>query len=355
MNVPPSLGEERSRRAAALLEAAGLRGPARLTPLTGGANNQVFRVDLDPPARPVLLKVYFVHPQDPRDRLRADYGFSRFAWDRGVRALAQPIAADPDGHLALFEFLPGGKLRPDEVSWPPVREALDFFLAVNAHRGANEARSLPVGSEACFTLQDHLHCVRRRVARLQVMETASAVDREALALVRGELTFLSDLVLHHTEERAAALGLAIDRPVPDGDRCLSPSDFGFHNALRTGAGMKFIDFEYAGWDDPGKTVADFFCQPECPVPAAFFEDFAEAVARQTADPALHLRRFRLLLPVYRLKWCCIMLNDFLAAGGSRRRFARDGEGEEERKARQLRKARAALRDVFPQGGRPRAA
>jgi hypothetical protein len=353
MNIPPSLGEERFRRAGALLEAAGLRGPFRLTPLTGGANNQVFRVDLL--GGPVLLKAYFVHPDDPRDRLRADYGFSRFAWNRGVRALARPLAADPTGHLALFEFLPGEKLKPAEVTWPPVREALDFFLAVNAHRGATEARSLPVGSEACFTLEDHLHCVRRRVARLQAMEAVSPIDREALALVRGELTFLNDLVLHHTGEEAAALGLSLGLPVPAEDRCLSPSDFGFHNALRTDAGMKFIDFEYAGWDDPGKTVADFFCQPECPVPAEYFDDFAQAVARQTTEPDLHRHRFHLLLPVYRLKWCCILLNDFLAAGGSRRRFARDDGNEDERKARQLSKARSALRKVIPQGGWPRAA
>ena len=26
----------------------------------------------------------------------------------------------------------------------------------------------------------------------------------------------------------------------------------------------FIDFEYAGWDDPAKTVCDFFCQPGLP-------------------------------------------------------------------------------------------
>jgi hypothetical protein len=353
MNIPPTLGEERYRHAAALLEAAGLYGPFRLIRLNGGANNQVFRVDLAEQA--VLLKAYFVHPDDPRDRLRADYGFSRFAWDHGVRGLARPIASDAAAHLAVFEFLPGAKLKPNEVDWPPVRAALDFFLAVNAHRGTAAAGNLPVGSEACFTLQDHLHCVRRRVTRLLGMEAISAIDQEALALVLGELTFLSDLVLHHAEQQATALGFVIDRPVPARDRCLSPSDFGFHNALRTDAGMKFIDFEYAGWDDPGKTVADFFCQPECPVPVAFFEDFAGAVARQTADPELHLRRFRLLLPVYRLKWCCIMLNDFLAAGGSRRRFARDDGNEDARKTRQLRKARAALRQVYPQGGWPRAA
>ena len=43
-----------------------------------------------------------------------------------------------------------------------------------------------------------------------------------------------------------------------------------------------------------------------------------------------------------------MLNDFLPAGGKRRRFA-GGADEDERKSRQLRKAREALRRVGADG------
>ena len=40
-------------------------------------------------------------------------------------------------------------------------------------------------------------------------------------------------------------------------RALSPSDFGLHNALRGQDGqLRFVDFEYFGWDDPVKLVSD---------------------------------------------------------------------------------------------------
>ena len=42
---------------------------------------------------------------------------------------------------------------------------------------------------------------------------------------------------------------------------LSPSDFGFHNTLLTNEGLKFIDFEYFGWDDPVKLTCDFLLHP----------------------------------------------------------------------------------------------
>jgi hypothetical protein len=46
------------------------------------------------------------------------------------------------------------------------------------------------------------------------------------------------------------------------------------------------------------------------------------------------------MPVYGVKWICIMLSDFLPADGMRRRFA--AGQTEARRARQLDKARGAL-------------
>jgi hypothetical protein len=53
----------------------------------------------------------------------------------------------------------------------------------------------------------------------------------------------------------------------------------------------------------------------------------------------------LLLPVYRVKWVAIRLNDFLAVDGARRRFARSGPDLEERRQRQFTEARRALEQV----------
>ena len=44
--------------------------------------------------------------------------------------------------------------------------------------------------------------------------------------------------------------------------------------------LRFLDFEYAGWDDPAKLIGDFFCQPAIPAPHSEFERFV--VLRQEA-------------------------------------------------------------------------
>jgi hypothetical protein len=139
----------------------------------------------------------------------------------------------------------------------------------------------------------------------------------------------------------AADGQPLDAPLPIAARVLSPSDFGFHNCLVTSAGLKFIDFEYAGWDDPAKTVCDFFCQPAVPVPGAHFERFLAAVISATGDAGIR-DRVAFLRPVYELKWCCIMLNEFLPVGDDRRSFARADESHDMRRLKQLHKVDAAL-------------
>jgi hypothetical protein len=107
-----------------------------------------------------------------------------------------------------------------------------------------------------------------------------------------------------------------------------------------GGTLSFFDFEYAGCDDPAKLAADFFCQPELPVDRRYWEEFVTLLARGLSLDSAFVERARLLRQVYQLKWCGIMLNEFLRRDAERRRFA--GGGSEERKQAQLAKARKAL-------------
>ncbi len=50
-----------------------------------------------------------------------------------------------------------------------------------------------------------------------------------------------------------------------------------------------------------------------------------------------------LMDLYRIKWACIALNEFTAKGARRREFA--GAGEPDRRASQLAKAQALMREV----------
>jgi hypothetical protein len=336
---PEQLTPEVSPEALDLLLSDTVLGPARqVVRLAGGGNNRVYRVELDD--RAALLKAYFRHPADPRDRLGTEFAFAHFAWHNGVRRIPQPYAARPDLGLGLYEFVGGRRLAPAEVGADAVDQALAFYQELNSHRDRPEAGQLPAASEACFCLGDHLNCVERRVQRLLRWAPVTDLDRQAAEFVRTELApFWADL-------RARDKGVGLEAPLPGVARRLSPSDFGFHNALREPSGLlRFLDFEYAGWDDPAKLACDFFCQPAVPVPAGFWGPFLDRLTADLPDPDQHRARMEWLLPVYRVKWVTIRLNDFLAVDGQRRRFARSDQDSEAHRAEQLAQAQRALEQV----------
>ena len=320
---------------ASLLAAAGLSPAVSFERLTEGGNNRVYRVETV--SGPVLLKEYFRHAADLRDRLGAEQAFSQFAWRHGVSSLPRPLGCDRETGLGLYEFVVGRKLAPGEVTAAHVDAAAAFFAAVNRHRRDPAAADLPIASEACFSPAEHLACIDRRMARLATIEPGSDQHRRAAALVAHRLL----PAWHRVRADVAAAGMPLDEPLATDVRAISPSDFGFHNCLVTDAGLTFIDFEYAGWDDPAKTVCDFFCQPAVPVPRDHVERFLNAATAVVGDPGLG-DRVALLLPVYELKWCCIMLNEFLPTDDRRRAFAGGADDAESRRARQLDKVDRTL-------------
>jgi hypothetical protein len=305
----------------------------RLVPLVGGANNRVFRVEAEDGR--AVLKSYFRHPDDPRDRLGADWAFSNFAWSVGVRRIPRPLQCDPGAGYALYGMVDG--ISPSQFASPLLVAAGEFVRDLNDARWKPLASRLPIASEACFSLGEHLGTVAARVARL-----GGITDRQCGEFVRDEVLPAWDRVRATVGDSSLSPGRVLTPP----ERCVSPSDFGFHNALVDSSGqVYFLDFEYAGWDDPAKLICDFFCQPAVPVPVAEFERFAGGVAHGFPDSAGVVARARLLLPVYRLKWVCIRLNEFLPSGRRRREFSLPGERPEDRGARQLAAARAALHDL----------
>jgi hypothetical protein len=308
-----------------------------LTRLAGGRNNQVYRLHTES-GPPLVLKRYFNDPRDRRDRLGAEWNFITHAWSRGIHVVPEPLACDAAEQVGLYGFVQGRKLAASELTSAHIDAAIEFVLAVNRR----PRPALAPGSEACFSLAEHIATVERRVARLATLDAAAPHADEAQHLVALRLFPAWTAVKARLAAGAEAAGLAMDRTLRPDDCCLSPSDYGFHNALLDDAGkLTFLDFEYAGRDDPAKLVSDFFCQPEVPVPLAHHAHVIDRMSEGLGLDASANARCRLLLDAYQIKWTCIILNDFLPLGAARRAFADTGAWAK-RCAGQLTKAEAKL-------------
>ncbi|MBB3212998.1 hypothetical protein FHW67_002286 [Herbaspirillum sp. Sphag1AN] len=299
-------------------------GDISLAAIDGGGNNKVFAVETG--SGKYVAKAYFNHPADTRDRLGAEYAFLSYAQHIGLVNVPRPIACDVAAHVGIYEFVNGYKLSIDHLERMHVDAAAEFIASLNA--GPNRDGRLPLASEACFTLEQHLATVDRRILKLHELNGGDALTRQAKELV-------DNIATSWKRQCAQIVATGVPALNPE-DRCISPSDFGFHNALlRDDGDLCFIDFEYAGWDDPAKMIGDFFCQPAVPVPYEYFEDFVSKAVRYSTNAAALRARAHLLLPVFQIKWCCIMLNEFLPDAARRRQFANPTMDPEQRKRMQL--------------------
>jgi hypothetical protein len=307
-----------------------------LEPLSASGNNRVFTLHCD--AETLVLKWYFHDATDTRDRLGVEYAFLEHAWNIGLRCIPRPLCKDKSAHLAVYEFAEGRKLQAHEVDASVMQQAAQFFASINSYQSRALASDLVDASEACFSVADHLSMVDVRLERLGCMPIESDVDRSAAEFVSQLSLFWADTKTHILKG-CSVLGLNPNSELSTTQRCLSPSDFGFHNALmRSDGSLCFIDFEYAGWDDPAKAVGDFFSHPAVAVPRDQFEPFMEQALAPFENAHEMAARVRLLEPIFQVKWCCIILNEFLPTAARRRNFANPVTDAGARKESQLGKA-----------------
>lgn len=300
----------------------------------GGGNNRVFRIETADAT--YALKCYGSSALDGRDRLGHEFDGLHFLKALGIgKALPAALAVDREARCALYEWIEGGPVSSHDSA--DIAAVVGLMTALHQARGAAGAKALPEATEAVLRLGDLVDQLEHRLARLDAVAPAEPM---LAAFLREELR-------PQIARRTARLnGWEMQTPLAPAQRTLSPSDFGFHNAVRRGDGsLAFIDFEYFGWDDPVKLVADFLWHPAMQLSEDERGEFIAAATALFAADAAFTPRLAVCFPLYGLRWTLIILNEFVPQLWARRAFAGRGGDWGAAKRDQLRKARTNLAAV----------
>ena len=308
-----------------------------ITAVGSGGNNRIYRLECQ--GARYALKFYPPQTDDPRDRLGAEYAALDFLAKGGISSIPRPYHCDESKHCALYEWVNGEPVtgRSDQ----DIDALANFLIAIQDLREAKGAKVIRPASASCLSPLAALEQFADRLIRfLEVAQDFPELDR----YLNDELAPLSDHLLALVLERLVSEGIDPARELDPAVRAFSPSDFGFHNALRRSDGsLVFLDFEYFGWDDPCKMIADVRLHPGMELSPAQQMRFMQRIQPFFAkrDPMFN-ERFRFILPICALIWCLILLNEFLPERWARRNLSdRIGDPEEVR-ARQLGRSRRML-------------
>jgi hypothetical protein len=305
-------------------------------PARPGGNNRVFCLDMADGSR-LALKYYPSQTIDRRDRLSQEFEALSFLSQQGVELTPQPLARDRDENCALYEWFDGDAavLHPQPGD---VEQLADFLVGLQKLRDAPGAGNLRAASAGIFSPAQAVAQCEQRLDRLR----EQAPDYPELrTFIDGHLAPSAALARRRVEQRYARLRLDPATVLTSAQRALSPSDFGLHNAMRGEDGrLRFIDFEYFGWDDPVKLVSDTALHPGSSFPGDSARRLIERLSREfeARDPAFAVRR-DVLYPIFGLIWCLIILNEYLPESRSRRVLAGRGGDSDAILAGQLDKSR----------------
>ncbi len=273
--------------------------PDTLEHLQGGINNQVFFCKAAEDS--FVLKGYAAHRVGEHNRFKAEVEFLNYARAVAPEFVPQLLGSDAASRSLVLENLDGERFQ--EGTHPSLDDidcAANFLWRLNEDLELAKRHVNGSAADGFLRITDHLRNVEKRASKMTAEHLSANFRAKGEALikcVRRELDYLQE----STEQLITKDHF--ENALNPNARCVSPSDFGFHNAIRTPQGIKFFDFEFSGWDDPVKAVADFDLQPRVSLSLR-----ARALSKALPQWSKGLaERYDVLFPILKLKWACIIL------------------------------------------------
>lgn len=299
-----------------------------------GMNNQVVEFSCTPETN-LVVKFYNPTLSRNRDRLNSEWSFISKLWEEGSRCIPKPILKNKEHRFCVYSKLSGKKMDPESINSSHIIQCANFICDINPIKNIPTFEN---ATEACFSAEHHFLTVKNRVKSLSFLDESAPFYKEAKKFITNDFDDLWQTVTLEVETFVQT------EKGKQYSAYLSPSDFGFHNILNYRDKLSFFDFEYAGKDDLAKLVNDFFGCPQIPVSEKYRKEFITILSKHfnfSDDFKLRCLAFKNL---YKIKWICIILNDFLLLGDKQRSFS-NNSSREKRCYTQLEKAKSLLKFV----------
>jgi hypothetical protein len=268
--------------------------------ITRGGNSGLLKIASESGEK-YALKLY--PGRTGHDRLGSEFNGLKLIKANNVVEVPLPFQEHSELNAAMYEWIEGGAVNQPKDDH--IRQALDFLDSLHGLRGHLDFLDFQNASAAFLSGADFEEQLWERFNSL--IQFAPEYP-EMYQYLQNELMPIMEKIIDrtHSEWRIEP---GYCEPLPRTKQTLSPSDFGFHNAIeRSNGELVFIDFEYFGWDDPVKIIADFDFHPGMELDANLKQQWIDGAIKIYGKEVLD--RLRLVWPMIGLSWCLILLNEY---------------------------------------------
>lgn len=273
--------------------------------ISGGGNNRLFKAVTEN-RQEYLVKEYF---PDDRKRLQREYGALEFLHSSGFNDVPIPYFSDETQNYAIFSFENGATADPKSFANTEVENIVGFLNKLQSIKPDKiKGDKFTDALFASRSLNEYADTVLYKFGKFEESLKSEGIHPKVAKLVE---TYPLEEIVKGTIQKLrndSSTGKQF-KPIKDGDMRLSPVDFGPHNMIMRKNGEPcFIDFEYFGWDDPVKIVANFLThEGSKDIPHAQKLHFLDEFKKRSPLSSHVTERVDVAIQLAALDWVSILL------------------------------------------------
>jgi len=280
-----------------------------------GRNNQVWLISTY--KKKYIIKIYPFSKKNSKSRLIKEVNFLNILEKNKLNSVPKILDINKKKNIAMYTFLPGKKIKKININY--INQCADFITKINSLKITKKFKKFPYAADSCLSIKDHLFCVDRRIHQFNKLVPKTLLEKKVCSFLKHKI--FPEWQKVRNEINLKFTNTEIQEKIEKNQLIVSPSDFGFHNIIENKKKLFFFDFEYAGWDDPAKLICDFICQPDFFLKKNYSTRFIKKISLILPKPYQTIRRTKEIIPVHRIKWCLVLLNEFIKHNKTRRKHA----------------------------------
>jgi thiamine kinase-like enzyme len=270
-----------------------------------GANSRIYQVRCG--RLYFALKFYRSESKSLLSRMEMEFLALKLFENHRIPSTPRIISIDQENNCSLLEWIDGAPIQ--KFGFSEIETAIQFLNVLHGLRNEKEAHTIPLGTESCLSGSE---LILQLNARLKLLRIAAKDNEKLFEILEKQYAPAIEEISHWAKSTYDKNGFSFSNDLDRHYQTLSPVDFGFHNMLRKkNDQVVFIDFEYFGWADPVHLLSDTLLHPGMTLTDDLKQHFYQQMLKLYQADHFFKQRLNTLYPLFGLRWCAIMMNQFL--------------------------------------------
>ena len=271
--------------------------------IKGGRNNKV--ILLKQKKFKIILKKFKNQHSTKYSRFLTEKIFLEFLKRKKIKNIPKVIFENKEKKIICFRYIDGKQIF--KVNKEHLNRCLKFLIKININTTYKNF-NFQLASDRCLSLDDHIKTCEIRILRLikKFQNRKNNKSKKIQEFLKNKIFKSFKKVILEVNNKYSKSEKK--KKLRKKHLILSPSDFGFHNIISKKNNLFFIDFEYAGWDDPIKLLCDFFLNPDYLISRNDKKYFLEKFMYYFKNKMINFKDFEIIYKLHFLKWVCVIIS-----------------------------------------------